>query len=162
MGDKEKIFKNRPKSSPCLKGPTALWRECHYPLISMHLQCKEWKWFWRKNPAPKVPEWPSYGNFGKVTHNPHVLKTCRRKFFQNRSKSSFRLKEPKALWCKWDYPLNSLRLTCKDWKRFGANSSSKSERMAKLLQFSQGHPKPAFSDKVQRGDQGTFFKNRKK
>ena len=28
--------------------------------------------------------------------------------------------------------------------------------MAKLLQFLQGHPKPAFFDKVQRGDQGNF------
>ena len=24
--------------------------------------------------APKVPEWPSYGNFRKVTQNPHFLK----------------------------------------------------------------------------------------
>ena len=28
--------------------------------------------------------------------------------------------------------------------------------------FLQGHPKPAFSEKVQRGDQGKFFKNRLK
>ena len=34
--------------------------------------------------------------------------------------------------------------------------------MAKLLQFSQGYPKPPFSEKVQRGDQGKFFKNRLK
>ena len=34
--------------------------------------------------------------------------------------------------------------------------------MAKLWQFSQGHPKPAFSEKVQREDQGKFFKNRPK
>ena len=34
--------------------------------------------------------------------------------------------------------------------------------MAKLWQFLQGHPKPAFSVKVQRGDQGKFFKNRPK
>ena len=34
--------------------------------------------------------------------------------------------------------------------------------MAKLWQFLQGHPKPAFSEKVQRGDQGKFFKNRPK
>ena len=27
--------------------------------------------------APKVPEWPSYGNFWKVTQNPHFLKTCK-------------------------------------------------------------------------------------
>ena len=31
--------------------------------------------------------------------------------------------------------------------------------MAKLWQFSQGHPKPAFCKKVQRGDQEKFFKN---
>ena len=34
--------------------------------------------------------------------------------------------------------------------------------MAKLWQFLQGHPKPAFSEKVERGDQGKFFKNRPK
>ena len=45
---------------------------------------------------------------------------------------------------------------------FGTKSSSKTARMAKLWQFSQGHPKPAFSEKVQRGDQGKFFKNRPK
>ena len=28
--------------------------------------------------APKVPEWPSYGNFCKVTQNPHFLKKCKR------------------------------------------------------------------------------------
>ena len=34
--------------------------------------------------------------------------------------------------------------------------------MAKLWQFLQGQPKPAFSEKVQSGDQGKFFKNRPK
>ena len=28
--------------------------------------------------ALKVPEWPSYGNFRKVTQNPHFLKKCKR------------------------------------------------------------------------------------
>ena len=27
--------------------------------------------------APKVPEWPSYGNFGEVPQNPHFLKKCK-------------------------------------------------------------------------------------
>ena len=27
--------------------------------------------------ALKVPEWPSYGNFCKVTQNPHFLKKCK-------------------------------------------------------------------------------------
>ena len=29
------------------------------------------------NAAPNVPEWPSYGNFRKVTQNPHFLKKCK-------------------------------------------------------------------------------------
>ena len=34
--------------------------------------------------------------------------------------------------------------------------------MVKLWQFRQGHPKPAFSEKVQRGDEEKFFKDRSK
>ena len=34
--------------------------------------------------------------------------------------------------------------------------------MAKLWQLLEGHSKPPFSEKVQRGDQGKFFKNRLK
>ena len=45
-------------------------------------------------------------------------------------------------------------------KILAQKSGSKSARMAKLWQFCQGHPKPAFSEKVQRGEQGKFFKNR--
>ena len=38
-------------------------------------------------------------------------------------------------------------------------SSSKSARMAKVWQFSQGHPKPAFSEKVEKGGlKGNFSK----
>ena len=127
-GDQVKFFKNRPKSSPPLKGPTALSRKWHYPLISMHLNCRNWRRFWRKQrlqkcpntqlmailarsppferlnstlaemalssnynalkllrlekifgqkAASKVTEWPSYGNFRKVTQNPHFLKKCK-------------------------------------------------------------------------------------
>ena len=38
----------------------------------------------------------------------------------------------------------------------------KSARMAKLLQFLQGQPKPAYPEKVQRGEQEKFFKYRPK
>ena len=73
-GDQGKFFKNRPKSGPRLKGPKALLRKWHYPLISMRLKGKDWKRFWGKKAAPKTPGWPSYGNFSKVTQNPHFLK----------------------------------------------------------------------------------------
>ena len=43
----------------------------------MHLKGKDWRRVWGKKAAPKVPEWPSYGNFGKVAQNPHFLKNCK-------------------------------------------------------------------------------------
>ena len=67
----------RPKRCPRWKGPQALWCKWHYPLISMYLKCKDWKRFWRKKRLQRVPEWPSYGNFCKVTQNPHFLKKCK-------------------------------------------------------------------------------------
>ena len=76
-GDQGKFFKNRPKSSPRLKGPKAVWRKQHYPLFSMHLKCKDWRRFWRKKADPKVPEWQSYGYFCKVTEKTHFLKKCK-------------------------------------------------------------------------------------
>ena len=82
--------------------------------------------------AQKVPEWPSYGNFGKVTKNRNFLKReqrgDQRKFFENRPKSSPGLKGPKALWGKWHYPLISMHLKCKDWKRF-----TRKQRLQKCL-----------------------------
>ena len=119
-----------------------------------------------QNAAPKVPDWQSYGKFRTVTLNQHFSEKEERgdqgKFFKNRQKSSPCLKGPKALWRKLNYTLIKMHLKCKDGKYFGANSGSKSVRMGKLWQLSQGHPKPAFSGKVQRGDQGKFFKNRLK
>ena len=47
-GDQGKFLKNRLKSSPCLKGPKAHWRMLNYTLIKMHLKCKDWRRFWRK------------------------------------------------------------------------------------------------------------------
>ena len=62
-------------------------------------------------------------------------------------------------------PISSLAqvvLSSNNGNGFGGNNGSKSARMAKLQQFLQGHPKPAFSEKVQRGDQGKFFQHRPK
>ena len=138
-GDQGKFFKNRPKSSPRLKGPKALWRKWHYPLISMHLKCKDWKRFWRKQRLQTVPEWPSHWDCPKVTQNPHFLKKCKGgtkgNFFKNRPKRCPSWKGPKAHWRKWHYPLISLHLKCKDWKRFKRKQRLKKARMDKLWQF---------------------------
>ena len=54
-GDQGKFFKNRPKSSPCLKNPKALWRKLNYTLIKINVKCKDWKIFWRKQRLQKCP-----------------------------------------------------------------------------------------------------------
>ena len=54
-GDQGKFFKNRPKSSPCLKNPKVLWRKLNYTLIKINLKCKDWKIFWRKQRLQKCP-----------------------------------------------------------------------------------------------------------
>ena len=62
-----------------------------------------------------------------------------------------------ALWLNY-YALDVQRLE----RILVQNAAPNSVRMAKLWQFSQGHPKPEFSKKVQTGDQGKFVKNRPK
>ena len=100
-GDQEKFFKNRPKSSPRFKRPTGTLAQMSlssklYPLIMQRL-----KKILAQKAAPKLPKWPSYGNFRKVSQD-------QEKFFKNRPKRSPRLKGLKALWRKWHYPLISM------------------------------------------------------
>ena len=132
-----------------------------YPLIMQRL-----KKSLAQKAAPKRPEWPSYGNFRNVTQEPHFLKKC-----NGGTKGNFsKIAQKVAL--VWKAQKHSganniiLYLVCtwsaKTAKDFGAQSGSKSAQMAKLWQLWQGHPKVPFSEKVQRGDQGKFFKNRPK
>ena len=116
--------------------------------------------------APKAPEWPSYCNIRKLTQNPHFLKK-----FKGGTKGNFsKIAQKVALvWKaqKHSGANNSILYlvftsSAKTGEDFGAKSGCKSARIAKLWQFLKGHPKPAFSEKVQRGDQRKFFKNRPK
>ena len=84
------------------------------------------------------------------------------KVFKNRPKSSPCLKGRKALWRKMHSPLIFMSLKCKNWRKFWGIRRLQKCRKARLWQFLQGHPKPAFSEKVQGEDQEQFFKNRPK
>ena len=101
---------------------------------------------WVQTPAPKVPEWPSYNNFRKVTQNPHFLKKWKGGTKGNFSKIAQKIA---LVWkAKKHSGGNNIILyfvcpwSAKTAKDFGAKSGSKSTRLAKLWQFSQGHPKP--------------------
>ena len=62
---------------PSLKRPTSTLAQmalsCNYYALKVQRLAK----ILARKGAPKVPEWPSYGNLGKVTQNPHFLKKCK-------------------------------------------------------------------------------------
>ena len=120
-GHQVKFFKNRQKSYPRLKGQKTLWCKWHYPIISMPLNCQDWRRFWPKKRLQKCPNGQVMAIFAR-SHKPafseKVQRGDQRKFLKNSPRSQPRLKGPKAVWCKWYYPLTSMRLNCQDWKRF--------------------------------------------
>ena len=116
-GDQGKFFKNRPKSSPRLKGPKAHWRKWHYPLSSMHLKFKDWRTFWFKQRVQKFPNGQVMAIFARSPKTRIFGKSAKGgqgKFYKNWAKSSHRLKGLKVLWRKWHYPPISMLLKCKD------------------------------------------------
>ena len=120
-GDQGNFFKNRPKSSPRLKGPKALWRKWHYPLIWMLLDSKDWRRIRCKQRLQKCPNGQVMAIFARSPKTRIFCKSAKGdqgKFFKNRQKSSPCLKGPKALWRKLNYTLIKMHFKCKNWKRF--------------------------------------------
>ena len=116
--------------------------------------------------ALKAPELPSYGNSRKVTQKPHFLKKCKGgtkgNFLKIAQKDAFAEKAQKHTGANSIILLLVCAKSAKTGEDLGASSGSKRTRKAKLWQFWEGHPKPPFSENVQRGDQEKFFKNRPK
>ena len=96
--------------------------------------------------------WQFLKGLPKPAFSEKVKRGGQGKFLKNRSKSKPQLKGTKALLRKCYYTLIIMHLRAKTGDGFGANSGFKTARMAKLWQFSLGHPKPSFSEKVQRGN----------
>ena len=120
-GDQGKFFKNRSKSKPRLKGRKALLRKWYYPLIILHLRPKTGEDF-RANSGFKSARMAKLWQFSQGHQKPAFSKNVQRgdqeKFSKNCPKGCPRWKRPKALWRKWHYPLISMHLNSKDWKRF--------------------------------------------
>ena len=118
-GDQEKFFKNRPISSPCLKGPKALWRKLNYTLIEMHLKCKDGKIFWRKQRLQKCRNGQVMAIIARSPKTCIFRKSAKRpkEVFQKSPKKYPRFKRPTPLWRKCHYPVNCIHLYCKDGRR---------------------------------------------
>ena len=105
--------------------------------------------------------WQFLQGHPKAAFSEKVQRGDQGKFFKNRPKSSPRLKSQQHSGANVIILYIVSTYNAKTEEHFGAKTSSKTARMGKLWHFSQGHPKAAFSKKVQRGDKGKFFKNRR-
>ena len=120
-GTKVSLSKIAKKSSPRFKGLRALWRKRHYPLISIHFKCRNWKRFSRKQRLQKCPNGQVMAIFARSPKSRIFWKSAKggpKEIFKYRPKRCPPLKGPKAYWRKWHYPLISVRLKCKNWRRF--------------------------------------------
>ena len=98
-GDQGKFFKNRQKSSPCLKGPKALWRKLNYTLIKMHLKRKDWRIFWRKQRLQKCPNGQVMAIIARSPKTRIFWKSAKggaREIFQNSPKKEPSFERPKS------------------------------------------------------------------
>ena len=161
-GNQGKIFKNRPKSSPRLKGPKGFWRKWHNPLISMHLKTKDCERFWHKKRLKECPNCQVMAIFAwspKTRIFWKSLKGGQGKFFKNRPKSSLRLKSSKALCRRWNYPQTTMLLRCKDWTRFwGKKAAPKVPERRSYGNFCKVTQNPHFLKKCKRGPNRDFSK----
>ena len=78
------------------------------------------------------------------------------KFFTDRQKNSPQLNKPTALWPKWHYPLISMQLKCKDWRKLWRKKKLQKCPKGQVMAIFERSPKTRVSKKVQRGDQGNF------
>ena len=94
-GDQGKFFKNRPKSSPCLKNPKALWRKLNYTLIKIKLKCKDCRIFWRKKRLQKCPNGQVMAIIARSPNSRILWKSAKggpREIFQSSPKKQTSLK----------------------------------------------------------------------
>ena len=114
--------------------------------------------------SPKVPEWPSYGNFRKVTQKTHFLKKCKegpKEIFQKSPKKVPWLKKPKSTLAQ--IALSSNQYALKDWRRFRRKQRLKKGPNGQVKAIFARSPKTRiFRKSAKGGPREIFQKSRKK
>ena len=111
--------------------------------------------------APKLPEWPRYGNFRQVTQTRIFSKRAKggpREIFQKSLKKQPSLKKPISSLAQ--VALSSIQYALNVQKMemiLAQTTAPKVPGWPSDGNFLQGNPKSAFSKKVQRKDQEIFF-----
>ena len=106
-----------------------------------------------------APIWQFKQAHPKPTFSEKLQRGHQGKFFKNRLKSSPRLKRPKALYHKWHYPLNSMYLKDKHWRRFwGKKAALNVPEWPSYGNLSKVTQNPHFLKKYKGGTKGNFSK----
>ena len=90
LGPRE-IFQKSPKKMPSLERPKSTLEQVALSSNLYAFKVQTLQNILAQTAAPKVPEWPSYGNFREVIQNPHFLKKCKRGTKGNFSKIALKV-----------------------------------------------------------------------
>ena len=93
------MFQKSPKRQPSLERPKSTLTQKAFYCNQYALLVQTLQKILAQKKAPKVPEWPSYGNLSKVTQNPLILKRAKggpREIFQKSPKKQPLFERPKS------------------------------------------------------------------
>ena len=76
-GGPRENFQTSPKKYPLFERPKSTVAQMALSSNKYALRVQSLEKILANKAAPKVPEWPSYNNFCKVTQNPHFQKKCK-------------------------------------------------------------------------------------
>ena len=85
-GGPTEIFQKSPKKQPSFERANSTLAQMALPSNQYALKVQRLDMILALTTAPKVPEWQSYGNFWKVTQDPHFLNKCKGETNRNFSK----------------------------------------------------------------------------
>ena len=112
--------------------------------------------------APKVPEWPSYGNFRKVTQNPHVRKKEKgrpRETFKKSPKKYPSLQRAKSTVAKMSLSCNLYPLILQRLEKILAHKAAlRVPEWPSYANFGEVIQNPHFLKKYKGGTKGNFSK----
>ena len=155
------MFKESQKKMPSFKRSKSTLAQMALSFYQYALKVQRLEKILAQNASPKVQECQSYGKFRKVTLNRHFSETVERgdqgKSFKTHPKSRPRFKRPKALWRKWHYPLISIHLQCKDWRRFWRKKQLQKGLNGHVMAIQATSPKTRIFQKSAKGRPREIF-----
>ena len=161
-GGRKDIFQKSPKKMPSFKRSKSTFTQIALSFYRYALKVQRLEKILEQNASPKVPEWPSYGNFRKVTQTRTFWKSAngrRKDIFQKLPKKMPSFKRSKSTFAQialsfYQYALKVQRLE----KILAQNASPRVPEWPSYGNFRQVTQNPHFPKKFKGGTKGNFSK----